>query len=165
MKTNGVGAKRMEKSFPESRSGRIRSFKLLWSTIRATGSIYIFLDYIVFLLVCCLILRFAEPDLYTSFGDAVWCVFQTVTTVGFGDLTPTTLLCRVVLILVGMSGLFMVAFATGVVVNYYSERIHAKGLGDASEIEHRLETLSSLSPEALRQLETNYRSYKSRFMS
>ncbi|MGB7557984.1 MAG: potassium channel family protein [Nitrososphaeraceae archaeon] len=50
----------------------------------------------------------------TSLGDAFWWAIETVTTVGYGDYTPITLVGRVIAVLVMFSGIGMVLTLVGI---------------------------------------------------
>jgi voltage-gated potassium channel len=56
----------------------------------------------------------ANPDL-TSMGDGVWWALVTVTTVGFGDITPVTTLGRIVGAVMMVGGMFTLALFAGIV--------------------------------------------------
>ena len=47
-------------------------------------------------LACALIMRLIDSDEFPTFGLALWWSIQTVTTVGYGDVTPKTVEGRVV---------------------------------------------------------------------
>ena len=66
------------------------------------------------------VLSFLEPKLQ-SMKDALWYCFAIVTTIGFGDITASTTLGRILSVILGMYGIIVVALITSVIVNYYGE--------------------------------------------
>jgi voltage-gated potassium channel len=58
------------------------------------------------------VIRIADEQDFPSFGLAVWWALQTVTTVGYGDVVPTTNLGRVVGGVVMVMGVSFIAFVT-----------------------------------------------------
>ena len=58
------------------------------------------------------VIRIADEQDFPSFGLAVWWALQTVTTVGYGDIVPTTNLGRVVGAVVMVMGVSFIAFVT-----------------------------------------------------
>ena len=61
-----------------------------------------------------------EPTI-TSFWDAMWYCFAVITTIGFGDFYATSLIGRVLTVILGIYGIVVVAILTSVVVNFYNE--------------------------------------------
>ena len=55
-----------------------------------------------------------NPDL-KSFGDAIWWAIVTITTVGFGDITPVTAVGRVIGSVLMVGGMFTLALFAGIV--------------------------------------------------
>ena len=77
-----------------------------------------------------LILRYEEPTM-TYYPNALWYCFTVVTTIGFGDFYATTLIGRLVTVILGMYGIIVVAVITSIIVNFYNE---TSGKKDAKEM-------------------------------
>ena len=77
---------------------------------------------------------YIEPDL-GNMQDALWYCFAIVTTIGFGDITATTVVGRILSVILGMYGIIVVALITSVIVNYYGEMRRENAQGDAQEEE------------------------------
>ena len=58
-----------------------------------------------------------------SLGDAVWWACVTISTVGYGDLAPVTVLGRVLAVVLMAGGLVIVGTASAVILSYLQERI------------------------------------------
>lgn len=56
--------------------------------------------------------RGAQGAEITNFGDAVWWAFETITTVGYGDVVPVTWMGRVYAVLVMMVGISVLGVVT-----------------------------------------------------
>ncbi len=106
------------------------------------------------------IIRVADPHDFHTFGSAVWWSLQTVTTVGYGDVVPTTVFGRVVggvLMVFGVSFIaFLTAGVTSTVIQRAQEGSPGEGvpailagladLQDAlAEIDRRLDRIESRS--------------------
>ena len=59
-----------------------------------------------------LLMRLFDRDNYTTFGEAVWFTLQTVTTVGYGDNTPTTGVGQVVASIVMLVSIALISVIT-----------------------------------------------------
>jgi voltage-gated potassium channel len=91
---------------------------------RADSALYITLFAVIILAetaaIMVLKLENANPEAnITSGGDAVWWVFVTITTVGYGDRFPTTLWGRTVGVLVMFSGIALIGVLTGFLANFF----------------------------------------------
>lgn len=58
----------------------------------------------------------------TSYGDAVWWACTTVTTVGYGDLYPTTLEGRLVAVLLMLVGIALIGSVTAAMASWFLAR-------------------------------------------
>ena len=56
-----------------------------------------------------------------TIGDGLWYSFAIVTTIGFGDITVTDPISRILSVILGIYGIIVVASITSVIVNYYNE--------------------------------------------
>ena len=61
--------------------------------------------------------RVAQPDKFDTLGDAMWWMFVTLTTVGYGDISPVTAAGKVIAFAVMMVGLGLVAGYIGIIAN------------------------------------------------
>ena len=57
----------------------------------------------------------------TSYFDGIWYCFAIVTTIGFGDVTATTTIGRILTVILGFYGMIVVALLTSIIVNFYME--------------------------------------------
>ena len=54
-------------------------------------------------------------------ADGLWYCFAIVTTIGFGDLTVTGTLSRILSVILGIYGIIVVSLITSIIVNFYNE--------------------------------------------
>lgn len=92
--------------------------KRLWHIIKTTKVLEELVILSITMVIFAFILLLIEPEI-TSFGDALWYTFSVVTTIGFGDIVVVTLIGRILSVILGLFGIFMVAIITSVIVNYY----------------------------------------------
>ena len=66
------------------------------------------------------LLIFIDPA-FEDYGSALWYCFAIVTTIGFGDISATTVIGRVLSVILGIYGIIVVALITSIIVNFYGE--------------------------------------------
>ena len=62
----------------------------------------------------------AEGSSIHSLGDAVWYSLITLTTVGYGDISPVTPVGRVIGVLLALCSLGLITAIIGILINYIS---------------------------------------------
>jgi voltage-gated potassium channel len=80
------------------------------------------LTFVALAVVGALVMRVADPDNFPSVWLAIWWALQTVTTVGYGDVVPTTVAGRVVGGVEMVIGVAFIAFVTAGVTSSVIER-------------------------------------------
>jgi len=111
----------------------------LFKILRNTYSFEIFYGLLIFIVATSVVLQAFEPKL-ENFGDALWFCFAVVTTIGFGDLTCTSFVGRIMTVLLGIYGIVVVALITSIIVNLYNESRHKKeeeNIDHISEVEQK----------------------------
>jgi voltage-gated potassium channel len=73
-----------------------------------------------------IVIRIVDPDNFPSLGLAVWWALQTVTTVGYGDVVPTTTVGRVIGGIEMVLGISFITFLAAGVTSIVIERGSAK---------------------------------------
>ncbi len=129
---------------------RLRIFRRI---MKQTNLDRMLISFGVFILIAALALQFIEPEI-TNYEDAIWYCFVTLTTVGYGDIIVQTLLGRIISILLMLSGILVVSFITGTLVNYYNEISKIKNQAIIKDLVDKLENLENLSQEELKQIST-----------
>ncbi len=78
--------------------------------------------------------RHAQPVAFRSIPDAMWWAVSTLTTVGYGDVTPVTIGGKVFGALITVVGVGMVALPTGILASGYSlqARLHSEQFREAA---------------------------------
>ena len=111
-----------------------------------------------------------EPQVKT-FEDGIWWALVTVTTVGYGDITPATTLGRIVAGTLMFFGLGLIATVTAIVSakfvqNYVDHHTNDDVLEKLEELESEIEKLKSLEEDELEKLDdldTEIKNIKDKF--
>ena len=80
----------------------------------------IVLALLIIVILCSLYFTLVEPNI-TSYVDGLWYSFAVITTIGFGDVSVVTTFGRMLSVILGISGIVVVALFTSLIVNFYNE--------------------------------------------
>lgn len=134
--------------------GRLRFFQgRQGSSVRARVVAYAASFAVIYIFVLSLAVfaaeRYAPGASITTYGDSVWWSFETISTVGYGDMVPVTVMGRFYAVLLMLGGMIIVGATTATVISYLSERIqqthrrnqlyaqtHHIGQGNPHDAEH-----------------------------
>lgn len=70
--------------------------------------------------------REAQPEVFSSIPASMWWAFATLTTVGYGDITPITVGGKVFGAMITMVGVGMVAIPAGILASAFSQQIKVR---------------------------------------
>ena len=127
---------------------RRRLFKRI---LKSTGADKILEGFLGLFILAAMLVWIAEPSI-TSFWDSIWYCFTVVTTIGFGDQYATTVIARILTMILSFYAVFVVAILTAVITNYSIEYMKRRAEMNASEFLDKLERLPELSKEELIEL-------------
>ena len=89
-----------------------------------------------------IVMRIVDPDNFPSLGLAIWWALQTVTTVGYGDVVPTTAVGQVIGGIEMVIGISFIAFLTAGVTSTVIQRASAKAQAvERAQDEHDATTI------------------------
>lgn len=103
-----------------------KSFNLIISTIKKEkkGLFAVCVLACGYILLSALIMFQVEPDSFETFFDALYWAVVTLTTVGYGDIYPTSDIGRVVSMLSSFMGIAIVALPTGIITAGYMNELN-----------------------------------------
>jgi voltage-gated potassium channel len=103
-----------------------------------------------------IVIRFVDHENFPSIGLGIWWALQTVTTVGYGDVVPTTLAGRVIGGLVMAIGIAFISFVTAGVTSALVQRAagvaHEADLANQRQTEQRIVSELDRANQALAEL-------------
>lgn len=126
----------------------MKRLRLLWGILKRTHADKIISGFVLFLFIIAAVILLVEPDIH-RYGDALWYCYAVISTAGFGDLVATTLVGKICSVLLTLYALFVIAIATGVVVNYYTQLVELQKKETLALFMDQLEHLPELSREEL----------------
>ena len=109
---------------------------VLKKIIRKTYAAEILFGMALLIVAVSIVLPGLEPEI-KRFTDGLWYCFAIVTTIGFGDITATTGIGRLLSVILGLYGIIVVSLITSIIVNLYSE---VKADGDTEDEDALVDT-------------------------
>jgi len=109
------------------------------TSVRARLIVYAGFFAILFIYVLSLAVYASERNApgatITDYGDSVWWAIVTITTVGYGDMVPITVMGRIYASILMLGGVVIVGAATGTVVSFLQERVQTAHKKSVEEVE------------------------------
>lgn len=91
-----------------------------------------------YILVSALIIFNVEPDMFGSFLDAVYWATVSLTTMGYGDITPVTAVGRIITMLSAVFGIAIIALPSGIITAGFMQVLNEEQRREAREEEAKL---------------------------
>ena len=107
--------------------------KVLGKIIINTYALEVLFGLVTMIVAFSLILVNYEESI-NNFPDALWYCFAVVTTIGFGDFAATSTVGRILTVILGIYGIFVVAIITSIIVNFYNETAGKRDTKELKEI-------------------------------
>ena len=136
-----------------------RKFKRFVSILKHTGMIQMLSSFLICLSIAAFLLFLWEPGIKTI-GDGFWYCFVASTTIGFGDICVTTVLGKIITVLLSVYGILTASMIPGVVVTYYTESLKARESETITAFMEKLERLPELSKEELEEMSQRVKKLK-----
>jgi voltage-gated potassium channel len=111
-----------------------KSFKLVLEVIKTEKNSLLDVCELAlgYILLSAMIMFSVEPEIFEDFFDAVYWAVVTLTTVGYGDLYPTSTIGRLVSMFSSFMGIAIVALPTGIITAGYTNELKAREEGKSN---------------------------------
>ena len=129
--------------FPYNKTLKVN---VISNIIRKSLVYEIILSLCILIILCSIYFTIVEP-LMTSYVDSLWYSFCLITTIGLGDLSVTTTFGRILSVLLGISGIVVVALFTSVIVNFYNEMNKKREEKEMNKILTKVEEIEKIEEE------------------
>ena len=134
----------------------MKRLRTLADVLRQAGFARITGLFLTFYLLCSTVVWLSEPTTLT-FGEWLWFSFETVSTIGFGDISAETPVARVVTVALSIISIFYIAMLTGVAVSYCNALIKVRQKDTMACFMDDLEHLEELDHDELADLSRRVR--------
>lgn len=125
--------------------------------VRKTLTLEILMGLLVLVTLFSVYFTLVEPGM-TSFVDSLWYSFSVITTIGFGDVSVTTTLGRILSVILGIYGIVVVGLVTSIIVNVYNDFYRKREEGILTRLEKKEEEMEHLveeHKEQIKEIESN----------
>ncbi|MBQ6537825.1 MAG: two pore domain potassium channel family protein [Eubacterium sp.] len=137
----------------------MKKLRILGMILKQTRTDRILTGYVVFVLLAALAIWITEPGIHT-YLDSLWYCYAVFSTAGFGDVVVTTLLPKIVSVVITLYSTLVVALITGVVVNFYTEIMKRKNAESIETFFDKIEQLPELSKDELEILSEKVKEFR-----
>lgn len=105
------------------------------SFLNTNGFIYVLLITIATIIIGSVTIYYLEKNItMNTFGDALWWSFVTVTTVGYGDLSPATGAGRITASILMMVGIGFIGMLTGTIATYFIRKVKSPKIQNKNQV-------------------------------
>jgi voltage-gated potassium channel len=81
---------------------------------------------VVYIFVSAMLIFQLEPNLFDTFFDALYWATISITTIGYGDISPVTPVGRFITMISALVGMAVIALPTGIITASYMNEITKK---------------------------------------
>lgn len=144
----------------EKKKKHLSGLRLFVHVMKETHMLPVITGFIVYFFIMSTIIYFtcnshvSDHSNINNYGDALWFSFASVFTIGYGDVTVSGVLGRILTVLLVIYGVFVIALIPSVFLTYYQEKMQAKMGLNSNEFLDKFEHLEDLSKEELKNLST-----------
>ena len=121
---------------------------LLKNIVQQTYAAEIILGLVLLIASFSFVLMYTDTAAFNgTYTNALWYCFAVVTTIGFGDMTATSMIGRILTVVLGVYGIIVVALITSIIVNFYGEMKKTRAVDAEALPEAETETAEDPGPE------------------
>lgn len=99
--------------------------RLFFKSFRAVGADKVMLIYVIWFFLAAIPIWLIEPGI-NSYADSLWFCFASATSIGYGDIIATTLIGRIISVILTIYSIGVIAIFTAVVVGYFNDIYKAR---------------------------------------
>ena len=100
----------------------MKNGRILVNILKNTGADRFLLSYMIFVFADAALIWILEPSIHT-YSDELWYCYAVISTAGFGDVVVSAFIPRALSVLLTAYSILIIAIVTGVVVNFYTQKL------------------------------------------
>lgn len=134
----------------------MKRLKLFWMVVKRCQLDKAVIGFVVLFLAGSLIILLREPGV-TNYVDAMWFLFVSCMTIGYGDYTVVTFAGRILVVIMTIYQLVLFALLTGVIIGHYQDILKIREKQVVKNFLYKMEHLTELSREELEEIQEKAR--------
>ncbi|MBU8907630.1 potassium channel family protein [Desertibacillus haloalkaliphilus] len=134
-------------------------FKPFYAVLKTNNLDKVIIALFVLIFVTSIPIRILEPSIYT-YTDAVWWAIVTSTTVGYGDISPETIVGRIIAVILMMFGIALLGLVTSSIATYFLNNKNNKENPTIEYIKGELDRVEELTDKEIERLQILLDTYK-----
>ncbi|WP_353652834.1 potassium channel family protein [Planomicrobium sp. Y74] len=123
-----------------------RFFKPVYNVLQTNGLDKLLIITMIMLFVIPIPVILVEPEINT-FPDALWWAIVTTTTVGYGDISPTTGIGRFLAVVLMLVGIGIIGTFTSAITSYFSRENELSHDKEVLQIIQKIEDVDNITKE------------------
>ncbi|MBU0438864.1 potassium channel family protein [Staphylococcus succinus] len=131
-------------------------FMPFFQFIQTNGLTKVFSITFISILFAAIPITLSEPTI-ESYNDGIWLAIVTITTVGYGDMSPETLIGRIATVYLMFVGIGLVSMITGTIATYFIKKKSSSNIKES--IKKEIDNIENLSNDEIEQLVKIIRTY------
>lgn len=129
-----------------------KRFRIFWNVVKRCHLDKAIIGFLILFFLGSLMIMLREPDVNT-YPDALWVMFVSCMTIGYGDYSITTHLGRILVVITTIYQLVIFAMITGVIIGHYQEVVEYRQKAIVHNFLDKMKHLTELSKEELEEIQ------------
>lgn len=135
----------------------MKKIRIFWMVVKRCALDKAVIGFVILFLAGALFFRWREPGI-ESYQDAMWLLFVSCMTIGYGDYVVVTPIGRIIVVVATVYQLVLFALLTGVIIGNYQEILRYRKQEKVMSFLDKMEHLTEMSREELAELQEKVRS-------
>lgn len=133
----------------------MKKLRMFWYILKKCQLHKFLIGFILCFFLFAVILLLFDPAI-KNYADAMWYLFVSSTSIGFGDIVVTTIFGRILTVILTIYEILLVSIVCAIVVSFYIEVVHTRQEESATQFVDKMSHLSELSKDELIELENQF---------
>lgn len=117
--------------------------------LKTNGFLYVLYANIALIIISSFVIMIVEK---MSFSNSLWWSIVTCTTVGYGDIAPSSAIGRIIAVILMLFGIGLIGMLTGAITTYFTSNYSNKDVEKTEELENLISIMNDEQKEKLTEI-------------